>query len=120
MKTLLLVMLILTACGGDEKKETPATQSTDATLIDMIITDIALSSIDMTAGNESDMVVESDSSIIDMATTTDMSTQAGDMSAQASDMSTQASDMASTTDMSVASDMVIVDMAVQTTDMASK
>jgi len=59
----------------------------------MIITDIALSSIDMTAGNESDMAVESDSSIIDMA---------------------------STTDMSVAGDMVIVDMAVQASDMASK
>jgi len=101
MKTLLLVMLILTACGGDEKKETPATQSdmqsTDATLIDMIITDIALSSIDMTAGNESDMAIESDSSIIDMASTFDMSAQDGDMS--------------------VASDMVIIDMA---TDMASK
>jgi len=98
MKTLLLVMLILTACSGDEKKETSATQSdmqsTDATLIDMIITDIALSSIDMTAGNESDMAIESDSSISDMASTFDMSAQDGDM--------------------------VIVDMAVQTTDMASK
>jgi uncharacterized protein involved in high-affinity Fe2+ transport len=104
MKTLLLVMLILTACGGDDKKETPATQSdmtatTDATLIDMIITDMVLSNIDM--DKEGDMVIESD-----MATVIE------------SDMaSTPASDMV-IPDMSVSTDMVI-DMAVSS-DMASK
>ena len=104
MKTLLLVMLILTACGGDDKKETPATQSdmtatTDATLIDMIITDMVLSNIDM--DKEGDMVIESD-----MATVIE-----SDMS------STPASDMV-IPDMSVSTDMVI-DMAVSS-DMASK
>lgn len=104
MKTLLLVMLILTACGGDDKKETPATQSdmtatTDATLIDMIITDMVLSNIDM--DKEGDMVIESD-----MATVIE------------SDMaSTPASDMV-IPDMSVSTDMVI-DMTVSS-DMASK
>jgi uncharacterized protein involved in high-affinity Fe2+ transport len=99
MKTLLLVMLILTACGGDEKKETPATQSdmtatTDATLIDMIITDMVLSNIDM--DKEGDMVIESDMATViesDMTASSDMAT-ASDM-ASASDMSVQASDMAS-------------------------
>ena len=104
MKTLLLVMLILTACGGDEKKETPATQSdmtvsTDASLIDMIITDMVLSNIDM--DKEGDMVIESD-----MATVIE-----SDMS------STPASDMV-IPDMSISTDMVI-DMAVSS-DMASK
>jgi hypothetical protein len=110
MKTLLLVMLILTACGGDDKKETPATQSdmtatTDATLIDMIITDMVLSNIDM--DKEGDMAIESDMATVvesDMASISDMAI-------------TPASDMV-IPDMSVSTDMVM-DMAVSS-DMASK
>jgi hypothetical protein len=111
MKTLLLVMLILTACGGDEKKETPATQSdmtvsTDASLIDMIITDMVLSNIDM--DKEGDMAIESD-----MATVVE-----SDMASVVNDMATTpASDMV-IPDMSVSTDMVI-DMSVSS-DMASK
>lgn len=91
MKTLLLVMLILTACGGNEKKETSSVQldmqATDLTLIDMLVSDMILSSVDM--DKEGDMVVESDSSILSDMSSVDMS-----IDAQVVDMSVS-SDMAS-------------------------
>jgi hypothetical protein len=100
MKTLLLVMLLLTACSGDEKKDTQ-TQS-DSSLIDMMVIDMSITASDLEVHSTMDLEVQSDLMI-------DMQTPMVDMSVEpVLDMSS--SDMAS------ASDMSVVDMT-NTTDM---
>ena len=99
MKTLLLVMLLLTACSGDEKKDTQ-TQS-DSSLIDMMVIDMSITASDLEVHSTMDLEVQSDLMI-------DMQTPVVDMETPMVDMSS--SDMAS------ASDMSVVDMT-NTTDM---
>ena len=90
MKTLLLVMLLLTACSGDEKKDTQ-TQS-DSSLIDMMVNDMSITASDLEVHSTMDLEVQSDLMI-------DMQTPVVDMQTSMVDMSS--SDMASASDMSV-------------------
>jgi hypothetical protein len=104
MKTLLLVMLLLTACSGDEKKDTQ-TQS-DSSLIDMMVIDMSITASDLEVHSTMDLEVQSDLMI-------DMETPVVDMETPMVDMSVL--DMSSS-DMASASDMSVVDMT-NTTDM---
>ena len=92
MKTLLLVMLLLTACSGDEKKNTQ-TQS-DSSLIDMMVKDMSITASDLEV--QRDLMIDMQTPMVDMSVEPVLDMSSSDM-ASASDMSVV--DMTNTTDM---------------------